>query len=213
MDNVNQHECMRNLKRCIDKMVELFAESQWEKDRNQMPLFMQALNQEVRRPETHINVKIFILKILVNNPELFAPYAKEWFEPIAQYIVQKDNGGKGFHYFMRDLCTLLISWMSARHFKPDDSPKTRLLCTQVVNTLVKYSADKAKLIFNTNIQIVAALIHGWRLLIAIDKDVLSSMVGMDDKKEGANLWRMTGIQVLALAVAFDVPVVEKPETA
>jgi hypothetical protein len=24
MDNVNQHECMRNIKRCIDKMVELF---------------------------------------------------------------------------------------------------------------------------------------------------------------------------------------------
>lgn len=39
------------------------------------------------------------------------------------------------------------------------------------------------------------------------------MIGMDDKKEGANLWRMTGIQVLALAVAFDVPVVEKAEAS
>ena len=24
LDNVNQHECMKNIKRCIDKMVELF---------------------------------------------------------------------------------------------------------------------------------------------------------------------------------------------
>lgn len=38
------------------------------------------------------------------------------------------------------------------------------------------------------------------------------MVGMDDKKEGANLWKMTGVQILALAVAFDVPVLEKPES-
>jgi hypothetical protein len=37
------------------------------------------------------------------------------------------------------------------------------------------------------------------------------MVGMDDKKEGSNLWKMTGVQILALAVAFDVPVIEKVE--
>lgn len=57
---------MKNIKRCIDKMVELFGDG-WEKERGQMPLFMQALNAEIRRPETHINVKIFILKILVNK--------------------------------------------------------------------------------------------------------------------------------------------------
>lgn len=65
MDNVNQHECMKNIKRCIDKMVELFKEGPW--GQGQMPLFMQALNAEVRRPDTHINVKIFILKILINK--------------------------------------------------------------------------------------------------------------------------------------------------
>ena len=37
------------------------------------------------------------------------------------------------------------------------------------------------------------------------------MVGMDDKKEGSNLWKMTGIQVLALAVSFDVPLLDEIE--
>jgi hypothetical protein len=45
----------------------------------------------------------------------------------------------------------------------------------------------------------------------LNKDVLMNMVGMDDKKEGSNLWKMTGVQILALAVAFDVPLLEKPE--
>jgi len=54
--------------------------------------------------------------------------------------------------------------------------------------------------------------HRWKRLIALSKDTLANMVGMDDKKEGSNLWKMTGIQVLALAVAFDVPVLDKPET-
>ena len=56
---------MKNIKRCIDRMVELFKEGPW--GQGQMPLFMQALNAEVRRPDTHINVKIFILKILINK--------------------------------------------------------------------------------------------------------------------------------------------------
>ena len=63
------------------------------------------------------------------SPTLFAPYAAQWFEPVAQYIIEKENGGKGFHYFMRDLCTLLISWMNDRHFSPEETPKNRLLCT------------------------------------------------------------------------------------
>ena len=67
LDNVNQHECMRNIKRCIDRMVELFGKESWDKSRKDMPQFMQALNTEVRRPDTHINVKIFILKILINK--------------------------------------------------------------------------------------------------------------------------------------------------
>lgn len=126
------------------------------------------------------------------------------------YITEKNNGGKGFHYFMRDLCTLLISW---KDFVPEDSSKNKQLCTQVINTLVKYSADKTKMIFNTNIQIVGSLLHRWRKgLVALNKDILTNMIAMDDKKEGSNLWKMTGIQILALAVAFDIPVLEKPET-
>ena len=61
------------------------------------------------------------------------------------------------------------------------------------------------------VEIVGSLLHRWRKLIALNKDVLMNMVGMDDKKEGSNLWKMTGVQILALAVAFDVPLLEKTE--
>ena len=46
----------------------------------------------------------------------------------------------------------------------------------------------------------------------MNKDTLTMMIGMDDKKEGSNLWKMTGIQILALAVAFEIPVIEKVES-
>lgn len=41
--------------------------------------------------------------------------------------------------------------------------------------------------------------------------MLANMINMDDKKEGSNLWKMTGIQILALTVSFDIPLLEKPE--
>ncbi len=55
------------------------------------------------------------------------------------------------------------------------------------------------------VEILGSLLHRWRGLISLSKDTLTMMIAMDDKKEGSNLWKMTGIQILALAVAFDIP--------
>lgn len=112
-----------------------------------MPKFAHYLLEELSQPETHVNIKIFILKIITNNPKLFKPYAHLWFKPICEYIVNKNKSGKGFHYFLRDLCTMLISW----DYVPKDSSRTRILLTQVINTLIPISADKIKLIFKQNI--------------------------------------------------------------
>lgn len=79
---------------------------------------------------------------------MFAPYAQFWFEPIANYVCDKEDKNVGLHYFRRDLCTLLVSW----NFMPDDSSRSKLVCTTLVNKLVMISADKSKLIFSTNIR-------------------------------------------------------------
>ena len=68
---------------------------------------MQTLLREFQN-DVHLNVKIFILKMLVNNQELFKPYAKIWLVPICSFISGKQTAGKGFHYFLRDLTLLLI---------------------------------------------------------------------------------------------------------
>lgn len=86
----------------------------------------------------------------------------------------KNNGGKGFHYFTRDLCTMLASWAT---FTPEPSPENKLLCTKIANNLMMKVADKVKLIFNTNIQILGSLFHRWKELIVIDKNILARMIG------------------------------------
>jgi hypothetical protein len=88
LDEVNKHECMKNIKRTFDRMKELFADD-WNKDPNSVPAFMEILINDISDENIHLNIKIFILKLAVNNRELFKPYAKHWFKPICTFISSK----------------------------------------------------------------------------------------------------------------------------
>jgi len=48
--------------------------------------------------------------MLINNSEMFKPFANFWLEPVCNFIIGDKTGGKGFHYFLRDLVSLLILW-------------------------------------------------------------------------------------------------------
>lgn len=84
------------------------------------------------------------------------------------------------------------------------------LLTQVVNTLINITADKVKLIFRQNIQIVSTLMHMWRKLIVLDKATLTMMLSIPETNTLSNLWRINAIEIIALAVCFDIPVINKP---
>jgi hypothetical protein len=54
------------------------------------------------------------------------------------------------------------------------------------------AADKSKLIFNINIEILATLMLKWKHLLTIDKDLVFKML-INDAKDNSHLWKMTGI--------------------
>lgn len=192
LDSVNRHESMKNIKRCLDRMQELFAGDWKEAGYDDLPQFMQALKRDAESPDAHLNVKIFILKLLVNNSQLFKPFAQHWFHVICEFMVARKTGGKGFHYFLRDLATLLIQWSDT--FTPRfENARERTLCSQVMNKLINITADKSKYIFNINIEIVAALMEKWRDVVALDKVRLGKMLSIDEKQEGSHLWKMNAI--------------------
>jgi DNA-dependent protein kinase catalytic subunit len=88
LDKVNRHSCMKNIKRCIERMKVLFSE-EWSDKQDEMPQFANNLLGEFCNPDTHINIKVFILKIVTNNPKLFKPHANLWFAPICNYLIRK----------------------------------------------------------------------------------------------------------------------------
>jgi hypothetical protein len=67
---------------------------------------------------------------------------------------------------LRDLTTLLITWSKSYVVTQDQS----VLFSKVINTIIRLAADKQKVIFNINIEMLAVLMSNWRTVVVIEKE-------------------------------------------
>jgi DNA-dependent protein kinase catalytic subunit len=44
-----------------------------------MPSWMSNILTKIMAPETHLNVRLFLAKIVVDRPAVFQPFATDWF--------------------------------------------------------------------------------------------------------------------------------------
>jgi hypothetical protein len=79
---------------------------------HEMPKFMSHMYVKIMSDTTHINVKWFIVKLVINRWAIFQRYAPAWFRPLATLccLPAEQTGGHGFHYLLRDICWLFLSW-------------------------------------------------------------------------------------------------------
>ena len=199
-DKINNQRIMTYVLRLLDVMIEKFGKN-WDATPDVMPEFMQELKREFSRTEIHINIKIFILKLLVNKPTLFGRFAKEWWEPIITYVVTDKDHGKGFHYFSRDLCTTLLSW----NYVPPIEKRSMDLCSKLINRLINILPHQTSYIFHMNVRVLGALIERFSKLIYIDKQVLTQMILKTNRIDSIELWYLNSMQGLAFASVNNIP--------
>jgi hypothetical protein len=51
-----------------------------------------------------------------------------------------------------------------------------VLFSKVINTIIRLAADKQKVIFNINIEMLAVLMSNWRSVVIIEKEQLLKML-------------------------------------
>lgn len=51
--------------------------------------------------DTHINIRLFIAKIIINIPEAFEKYASSWIRPVIKLITEGISYGEGINYFIQ----------------------------------------------------------------------------------------------------------------
>jgi DNA-dependent protein kinase catalytic subunit len=71
-----------------------------------MPDWMKNLHNKMSNPDTHLNVRLFIARVILNSQNVFRPYAALWF----QTLVDLATSMAALNYFANDIVVTLLSW-------------------------------------------------------------------------------------------------------
>lgn len=128
IDELNQHESMSNFIGLIQSLVANKITPIYEKNQqpSDMPPWMSFLHRKVNDIYTNENVKLFIIRGLINTAQVFRPYAKFWYAPLIGFLVNSSFANEDtMDYFSLDLMVMLLSWHSV--CLPQTSEKSLLI--------------------------------------------------------------------------------------
>jgi DNA-dependent protein kinase catalytic subunit len=201
-DPVNKHPIMESLLIILDSINKAFP----PKD-EVLPTHLQYILSELRRDDCHLNIRIFFIKVIINKTEIFEKHFHQFIPIMLKYSTEKNNGGKGFHYFLRDIATLIAS--KPEHIKKLEFTKDSVeMISGYINHLVKLSGDTKNIIFRTNLKIITELMDKLKSLLYINKKTIMDMLQLSDSNKGSHIWKIAAIQVLASALDYDIPITD-----
>jgi len=81
-DNLNIHECMATLCGVINHMVDKGISPAPEQENAALPPWMESIKKCLEDSKQPDNVRLFLLKLILNVESKFRPYAHHWMSPI-----------------------------------------------------------------------------------------------------------------------------------
>lgn len=190
LDILNSHPIMFSI---LETLSMLFVK--FPPINNALPGFLQPIYSELMRKELHMNIRIFLLKILLNKPEIINCYGPTFFPLFITYLSEKSTGGKGFHYFFRDIATTTIDIFNKNNFSqlfPSGmgNREKELLC-KIINNMLKIAPDENKDVFRSNLDIWGWFLEKFREYVFVEKNTLGKMISIkeDEKNTAAHLFK------------------------
>jgi len=150
---------MRSVLRLVDFLSSRFGETP-----SVFPNLTKNLLAEAERVGCPLAVKVFLIKVVLNRPAAFRSEAASWVAVLVDYASLAENGGQGFHYFLRDVCTTMIDWwamnpeLGERLGYQEQSEQKKRLCA-VLNRLIPLCASDNTELFRTNVAILRSLLR------------------------------------------------------
>lgn len=145
------------------------------------------------------NISLFLLKIILNRPQIFKPYASFWFIPILKFLVTF-NFGEGINYFIRDACLMLLQW----DIKPQKSPEHFSVVSHFLDFLIKQAPHTTKEIVRSNVEIIRLFVQSWKNKFAVSKKQIQDMLVNSSKTV-----ILTALQVLGVLAMSGMPLYDK----
>ncbi len=75
---------------------------------------MEQIRLKLNCDETHQNIKLFLLRLILNCGEIFHPFAKHFGKEILTLLTSTSTwpGNESVNYFSLDLIVMLLSWFA-----------------------------------------------------------------------------------------------------
>nr|XP_006812077.1 PREDICTED: DNA-dependent protein kinase catalytic subunit-like [Saccoglossus kowalevskii] len=200
MDELNLHECMSNMTALLKHMKRNKVTPEVAKGTvpHELPGYMSYLQKKLSGPSTNPNVKLFIIKLIINAEEVFRPYAKFWLAPLMEWILGGQTGGDGIHYMIGDIVVLMLTWSAIA--KPEAGD--RILASRLVEYLMHHTHHSNRQVLRNNLEMVKTVVELWRDCIEVPSRVIFEAFSGKDPKGKENA---TGIQLLGVILSNQLP--------
>ncbi|XP_078611933.1 DNA-dependent protein kinase catalytic subunit-like isoform X3 [Branchiostoma floridae x Branchiostoma japonicum] len=202
MDELNQHECMSTMSAVLQHMARnnITPQVQQGAAPKDMPPWMSCLNKKLGGSSSHKNVKLFIAKLVVNNEEVFRPYARFWLSPLMELVVRGEASGEGINYFIVDLLVTMLSWAAVA--VPEDSAMGRALTSRLLQFLMANTFHKNRAVMRNNLELIKTAVECWKGRMEVPTKVIhDQLCGSDPASKG----NAVGIQLLGVVLANQLP--------
>lgn len=170
-----------------------------------MEKWMNAVLDTISRPSTHLNVRLFLVKLIVNRAYVFKAYKRVFAPHLMRLIVDEENGGSGFHYYIRDVVvTILEQWeLNAADVAAFEQPSDKMLPSAVLSFLFRSVFNTNTRILRENLAIIGNIVQRWKSVLRVQrKDIFDYF---DSKGEDEKNRKFVGAQLLALVVSEGLP--------
>jgi DNA-dependent protein kinase catalytic subunit len=202
-DCVNDNICMPIILKIIKKISNNSMKAPTQE--TTIPAWMNAILKTFTSYATHINVKIFIAKLIMNYSDPFIPYVNSWYIPLVKFISSGENFNDGFTYFIEDICNLLIKWKN--FVKIENNSENRFNFSNMMNYIIKYSNIQDGLSIKVVIDIINEFLNKFKDFIDTPVEILYKFLSNknnSDEQYSVSVINLA-IQILASFVSNDIP--------
>ncbi|KAL3698516.1 hypothetical protein R1sor_012592 [Riccia sorocarpa] len=195
-DDFDQHPCMGVLLRLIEALHSRFGSGHRE-----MPEWMKAMHSTLQNAGTHINIRLFLTKVVTKSWKVFAPHAQAWIVPLVQTVLTdpERSGGMTFHYILRDICITILQWNLP-------SPPDPGVASAFVTHLIRVSPHTTTPVLRANVDIIRVFLDSWKADLELDKLIILKEVVFGGRSasgtdRSVKMHRILGLQLFGAIAA------------
>ena len=172
-DELNNHECMASICGVLSHMISTKISVPPTGNNIVMPKWLIQFSHSMQSTG-HDNVRLFMLKIVLNMQTVFKPYANLILQPImkATYLYLKSNE---LNYIIADVIEMLIDWQIVPDQSNGKQVAQKLWEVVIRKALVTKTNEMSMAVYKYNRNIVRAILEMWQSCLKLPEILTDKM--------------------------------------